>query len=117
MILTLFARLTCVSELPWIVRLYYYGLFVNKGIGLILLIQTFCPAAPSVLYNKDVALLLYDPLRFILIYLNHIRLYKTPSYRSHTLLILRLIDIYVHYYVFIYYYYYHVLGPLYIYLY
>ncbi len=30
-------------------------------------------------------LLLYDRLLYLLIYLNHIRLYKTPSYHSHTL--------------------------------
>ncbi len=64
-------------------------------------------------------LLMYDPLLFLLIYLNHIRLYKTLSYRSHTLcfftlLILTFIYIYVHFYVFIYYYYYHALGALYI---
>ncbi len=55
-------------------------------------------------------LLLYDPLLFLLIYLNHIRLHKTPSYRSYslyffTLLILKIIYIYVHYYVFIIFYY------------
>ncbi len=57
-------------------------------------------------------LLLYDPLHFPLIYLNHIRLYKTLSYRSHTLcffyftdVMLRFIYIYVHFYVSIYYYY------------
>ncbi len=61
--------------------------------------------------------LLYDSLLFLLIYLNHIRLHKTLSYRSYslcffTLLILIFIYIYVHYYVFIYYYYYHALGAL-----
>ncbi len=65
------------------------------------------------------SLLLYDPLLFILIYLNHIRLYNSLSHRSHTLylftlLILVFIHIYIHFYVFIYYYYYHDLGALYI---
>ncbi len=54
MILTLFARLTYVSILHWIVLLYYYGFLVNDGIGLILVIQTFYPSALSVFYNKDV---------------------------------------------------------------
>ncbi len=62
-------------------------------------------------------LLLYDPLLFLLIYLNHIRLHKTLSYHSYylyffTLLILNFIYIYVHYYVFVYYYYYPALGAL-----
>ncbi len=61
--------------------------------------------------------LLYDPLLFLLIYLNHFRLYKTLSYHSYslwifTLLILKCIYIYLHYYVFIYYYYYPALGAL-----
>ncbi len=60
---------------------------------------------------------LYDALRFLLIYLNHIRLHKTLSYHSYslhffTLLILKFIYIYEHYYVFIYYYYYPALGAL-----
>ncbi len=63
-----------------------------------------------------------DPLLFLLMYLNHIRLHKTLSYRSYTLcfytlLILRFIYIDVHFYVFIYYYYYHALGALFIFFY
>ncbi len=54
MILTLFAQLTEVNLLYWIVGLYYYGFLVNEGIGLILVIQTFYPSIVSVLYNKDV---------------------------------------------------------------
>ncbi len=54
MILTLFARLTYINVLYWIVRVYYYGLLVSEGIGLILVIHTFYPSARSVLYNKDV---------------------------------------------------------------
>ncbi len=54
MILTLFARLTQVNVLHWIVGLYYYGFLVNESIGLILVIQTFNPSTLSVLYNKDV---------------------------------------------------------------
>ncbi len=51
-------------------------------------------------------LLLYDALLFLLIYLNHNRLHKTPSYHSYslyvfTILILKLIYIYANYYVFI----------------
>ncbi len=62
-------------------------------------------------------LLLCDTLLFLLIYLNHIRLHKTLSYRSYslyffTLLILKFIYIYVHYYVFLYYYCYPALGAL-----
>ncbi len=53
MILTLFAQLTYVNVLQWIVGLYYYGFLVNEGIGLIVL-QTFYPSTLSVLYNKDV---------------------------------------------------------------
>ncbi len=53
MILTLFAQLTYVDVLHWIVGLYYFGFLVNEGIGLILVIQTFYPPALSVLY-KDV---------------------------------------------------------------
>ncbi len=54
-------------------------------------------------------LLLYYPLFFLLIYLNHIKLHKIRSYRSYylcffTLLILKFIYTYVHFYVFIYYY-------------
>ncbi len=52
--LTLFAQITYVNVLHWIVGLYYYGFLVNEGIGLILVIQTFYPSTLSVLYNKDV---------------------------------------------------------------
>ncbi len=38
----------------WIVGLYYFGFLVNKGMGLILVIQTFYPSTLSVLYNKDI---------------------------------------------------------------
>ncbi len=41
MILALFAQLTDVNVLHWIVGLYCYGFLVNEGIGLILVIQTF----------------------------------------------------------------------------
>ncbi len=54
MILTLFAQLTHVYVLYWIVGLYYYGFLVNEGIGLILVIHTLYPSTLSVLYNKDV---------------------------------------------------------------
>ncbi len=54
MILTLFAPLTQVNVLHWIVGLYYYGFVVNEGICFILVIQTFYPSTHSVLYNKDV---------------------------------------------------------------
>ncbi len=40
MLLTLFARLTNVSVLHWMVGLYYYGFLVNEGIHLILVMQT-----------------------------------------------------------------------------
>ncbi len=52
--LTLFARLTYVNVLHWIVRLYYYGFLVNESIGLILAIQVFYTSSLSVLYSKDV---------------------------------------------------------------
>ncbi len=45
-----YAHLTYVNVLHWIVGLYYYGFLVNQGIGLILVIHTTL----SVLYNKDV---------------------------------------------------------------
>ncbi len=54
MILTLFAQLTYVNVLHWIVGLNYYGFLVNEGKGLILVIQTFYPFTLSVLNNKDV---------------------------------------------------------------
>ncbi len=62
-------------------------------------------------------LVLYGPLYYLLLYLNHIGIYKTLSYHSHTLccftlLIIWFIYIYVHVYVFIYYDYYHALGAL-----
>ncbi len=41
MILTVFAQRTYGNVLQWIVGLYYYGLLVNEGIDLILVIQTF----------------------------------------------------------------------------
>ncbi len=50
----LFARLTYVNVLHWIIRLYYYGFLVNEGIGLILVIQIWHPSSLSVLYSKDV---------------------------------------------------------------
>ncbi len=53
MILTLFAQLTYVNVLHWIVVLYYYGFLVNEDIGLILVIQTLYPSTISLLYNKD----------------------------------------------------------------
>ncbi len=53
MILTLFAQLTYVNVLHWIVGLYYYGFLANEGIGLILVIQTFYQSALNELYNKD----------------------------------------------------------------
>ncbi len=53
MILTLFAQLTQVNVLHWIVGLYFYGILVNEGIGLILVIQTFYASTLSVLY-KDI---------------------------------------------------------------
>ncbi len=84
-----------------------------SGICLILVTQTFYPSSLSVLFNKNVyPTSLYNPLLFLLIYLNHIRLYKTLPYRSYTLVFFYLlfIYIYVHFYVFIYYYYYHALG-------
>ncbi len=41
MILTVFAQLTYVNILHWIVEICCYGFLVNEGIGLILVIQTF----------------------------------------------------------------------------
>ncbi len=49
MILTLFAQLTKVNVLHWIVVLYNYVFLVNEGIGLILVIETFYPSTVSVL--------------------------------------------------------------------
>ncbi len=54
MILILFAQITYVNILYWIVGLHYYGFLVNEDIGLILVIQTFHPSTLSGLYNKDV---------------------------------------------------------------
>ncbi len=54
MFLTLFAQLTYVNVLHWIVRIYYYGILVNEGICFILVIQIFYPSSLSVLYSKDV---------------------------------------------------------------
>ncbi len=54
MILTLFAQLTYGNVLHWIVGLYHYGLLVNEGIDLIIVIQIFYPSSLSVLYNTDV---------------------------------------------------------------
>ncbi len=54
MILTLCAQLIYVNVLHWIVVLYHYGVLVNVGIGLILVIQSFCLSTLSVLYNMDV---------------------------------------------------------------
>ncbi len=54
MILTLFAHLTYVNALHWIVGLYNFGFLVNEGIDLVLVIHIFYPSTLSVLYNKDV---------------------------------------------------------------
>ncbi len=55
MILTLFAQLTYVNMLHWIVGLLLWLLHVvTVGIGIILVIQTFDPSTLSVLYNKEV---------------------------------------------------------------
>ncbi len=54
MILTLFAQLTYVNVLHWIVGLYYCGFLVNEGVGLILVMQTLYPSTLSALYNKVV---------------------------------------------------------------
>ncbi len=70
------ARHTHVNVLYCIVRLYYFG------ICLVLVIQTFYQSSLSVLYNKKMSIqlvLLYDTLRSLLLYLNHIML----SYHFH----------------------------------
>ncbi len=54
MILNLFAQLTYVDVLHWIVGLFYFGFLVNEGIRLILVRQTLYPSTLSVLYNKEV---------------------------------------------------------------
>ncbi len=122
----------CITDIYSCIALYtcYCGtllIWVNAGIGLILAIQTLyflffyffihLFLVYYIIRMSTQALLLYDPLLFLLIYSNHIRLHKTLSYRSvslcfFTLLILKFIYIYVHFYVFIYYYYYHALGAL-----
>ncbi len=50
---------------------------VNKGIGLISVIQTFNPSALRyyIIMISNQPLLFYNPLLLLLIYLNHIRLY------------------------------------------
>ncbi len=80
----------------------------NESIDLILVIQTFHPSVPSVLSNKDVypTSSIVWSRRFLLLYLNHIRLYKTLSYHSHTLcfftlLILWFIYIYIYIYIYV----------------
>ncbi len=55
MFLTLFAQVTYVNILHWIVKLYYYGFPVNEGICLIFVIHTFRQSALSVFYSKDVS--------------------------------------------------------------
>ncbi len=91
---------------------YYFSTIIKSEVTPSSHIQTFYPSTFSVLYNKDVypTSSIDDPLPLLLLYLNHIMIYKT--YRSHTLcvfilLILWFIYIYVHFYVFIYYYYYY----------
>ncbi len=116
MILTLFAQLTYVNVLYWIVVLYYHGFLVNAGIGLIIVIQIFYKSTLSVLYNKDVyptsSIVWSTTFPF-----NILKSHKTLSYSSDslcffTLLILKFIYIYVHFYVFIYYYYHHAVSAL-----
>ncbi len=109
MVLSLFAQLTYVNLQHWIVGLYYYGFLVNEDIGLILVIQLLLVYYIIRMASKP--LLLYDPLLFTLLYLNHIRLYKTLN-AVFTLLMLWFIYVYAHFYMFIYYYYYHALGVL-----
>ncbi len=79
----------------------YIGFLVNEGIGIILLKQTFCPSSLSVHFSKDIypILLLCDPLLFLLLYLNHIMLYKTLSYHFHTQFVFYFIDIMVYIYL------------------
>ncbi len=116
MILTLFAQLTYVNVIHWIVRLYYYGYLVNEGIGLIFVIQTFYPSAISVLYIRisPQLFLLYDPLFFHFMYLNHITDHIGPILYAFLLYWYYGLYIYVRLYVFTYHYYYHTLCALYI---
>ncbi len=60
---------------------------VNEGISLILVKQTLYSSAPSILYNNDVypTSSIVWSTTFLLLNLNHIRLYKTLSYHSYTL--------------------------------
>ncbi len=91
-ILILFAQLTYVNVLHWMVGLYYYSFLVNEGICLILVIQTFYLFALSVLNNKDIypiSSIVCDLLLFLLLYLNHIKLFKTLWYGSHTIYIFK----------------------------
>ncbi len=53
LVYTVWARLTYVNVLHWIVGNNYYGFLVNEGICLILVIHTLYPSSLSVLYNKD----------------------------------------------------------------
>ncbi len=86
MILTLFAQLTYVNVVHWMVGLYYYGFLVNEGISLILVIHFIhLLLAYYIIRMATQPLLLYDPLLFLLIYLNHIRLHKILSYRTYSL--------------------------------
>ncbi len=64
LLLTLFAPLTYVNVLDWIVRSYYHSSLVNEGNGLILVIQTFYPSSLSVLHTQRS---LYDPLLLLLL--------------------------------------------------
>ncbi len=84
MLLPLFAQLTYVNVLCWVVRFSYYGFLINEGIGLILVIQIFHPFQP---------LWLYDPLLFGLLYLSHIILYETLSYHFYTQIIFTLLKL------------------------
>ncbi len=60
-VLTLFAQLTYVKVLHWIVRLYYYCCLVNDGKCLILVIQKFYPSIclPNLFYGMIYYLSLY----------------------------------------------------------
>ncbi len=95
-----------VNVLHWIVGLHYYNFLVNEGyihsIHLLLLYY--------IIRTSTQPLLLYDPLRFLLIYLNHIRLHK----HYHIIHILYTFLLYwlklIH--IDVYYYYYHTLGAL-----
>ncbi len=54
--------------------IYYYGFLVNVGIGLILVIHLLL--VYYIVRMSTQPLLLYDPLLFLLLYLNHFMLYK-----------------------------------------